>query len=69
MRPSRKTRTTLQADRAVKLCHDELRIRDEIGNAIAQARMNLGLTQARVAELAGTKQSVIARWVAPTAHM
>lgn len=59
--PLREVRDRLLADPEVKLHYDELRIRNEIGAAVAQARKVNGLTQARVAELAGTTQSVIAR--------
>lgn len=59
--PLREVRGRLLANPEVKLHYDELRIRSEIGAAIAAARLAKGLTQARVAEVAGTKQSVIAR--------
>lgn len=59
--PLREVRERLLADPEVKLHYDEFRIRNEIGAAIAHSRKAKGLTQARVAELAGTKQSVIAR--------
>lgn len=57
----RAVRDRLLADPEVRVHYDELRIRSEIGEAIARARKAKGYTQARVAELAGTKQSVIAR--------
>jgi transcriptional regulator with XRE-family HTH domain len=48
-------------DPEVRLHYDELRIRDEIGLALAGARRKAGLTQAEVASRAQTTQSVIAR--------
>lgn len=51
----------LLADPEVRFHYDTLRIREEIGQAVAVARKKAGLTQAEVAKRAQTTQSVIAR--------
>ena len=67
--PLGEVRQRLLADPEVKLHYDELRIREEIGTTITVARKDVGLTQAKLAELAGTKQSVIARLEIGRAHV
>lgn len=56
-----KLREELLADPAVKAEYDRLGPVYEVVGALIDARHEVGLTQAQVAERMGTKQSVIAR--------
>jgi len=57
----RKVHEQILRDPEVRLAYDILKFRDRIGVALAAARKEAGLTQAKVAERAGTSQPVIAR--------
>lgn len=59
--PYEEVRSRILADPAVRLEYDRLKIRRELGRAVLEARQQACLTQAQVAERAGTRQSVIAR--------
>lgn len=56
-----KVRTRLLSDPEVRFHYDALKIREQVGLAVAKARNEAGLTQAELAIRAGTSQSAIAR--------
>lgn len=61
LEPWEGVRARLLARPDVRFHYSALKIREEIGEALTRARTAAGLTQAQVAERAGTTQPVIAR--------
>jgi ribosome-binding protein aMBF1 (putative translation factor) len=59
--PWEEVRNRVLQDPEVRLHYEELRIRENLGRALREARERAGLTQAAVARAARTTQPVIAR--------
>lgn len=61
LEPWSKVRARLLTNPEVRFHYDVLKIREQVGQAVAKARNEVGLTQAELATRAGTSQSAIAR--------
>ena len=61
LEPWSKVRNRLLEDPEVRFQYDALKIREQIGEAVARAREGRGLTQAELAVRAETSQPAIAR--------
>jgi DNA-binding XRE family transcriptional regulator len=59
--PWKEVRDRILSDPQVRLRYEEMKFQERIGGALAAARKGADLTQAEVAERAGTTQSAIAR--------
>ena len=60
-KPLRKIKRKMLADREVRVTYEALRNEFDLARELIAARARAGLTQAEVAKLMGTTQSVIAR--------